>query len=96
MTSWEWSREWTKRHAPSGRELTTPHLATPNVSTLAPISNNFFAGSRLSSMAEARRITYSGIRVTLGGTLSRAVVRFHVDVNVGDPIWPEPLPRWVA
>ena len=35
--------------------------------------------------------TYSGIRVTLGGTLSRAVVRFHVDVNVGDPIWPEPL-----
>jgi predicted nucleotidyltransferase component of viral defense system len=33
---------------------------------------------------------YSGIRVTLGGTLSRAVIRFHVDVNVGDPIWPEP------
>jgi hypothetical protein len=26
--------------------------------------------------------SYSGIRVTLGGTLSRAVVRFHVDVNV--------------
>ncbi len=40
---------------------------------------------------------YSGIRVTLGGTLSRATVRLHVDVNVGDPIWPEPqqvsLPR---
>jgi hypothetical protein len=40
---------------------------------------------------------YSGIRVTLGGTLSRALVRLHVDVNVGDPIWPEPqrvsLPR---
>jgi predicted nucleotidyltransferase component of viral defense system len=34
--------------------------------------------------------SYSGIRVTLGGTLSRAVIRFHVDVNVGDPIWPEP------
>jgi len=33
---------------------------------------------------------YSGIRVTLGGTLSRAKVRIHVDVNVGDPIWPEP------
>lgn len=32
---------------------------------------------------------YSGIRVTLGGTLSRAKVRLHVDVNVGDPIWPE-------
>jgi hypothetical protein len=40
---------------------------------------------------------YSGVRVTLGGQLSRAVVRLHVDVNVGDPIWPEPqqvgLPR---
>jgi hypothetical protein len=34
--------------------------------------------------------SYSGIRVTLGGTLSRAVIRFHVDVNVGDPIWPGP------
>lgn len=33
---------------------------------------------------------YSGVRVTLSGTLSRAVVRLHVDVNVGDPIWPEP------
>ncbi len=40
---------------------------------------------------------YSGVRVTLTGTLSRASVRLHVDVNVGDPIWPEPqiitLPR---
>jgi hypothetical protein len=40
---------------------------------------------------------YSGIRVTLGGQLSRAAVHLHVDVNVGDPIWPEPrhvsLPR---
>jgi predicted nucleotidyltransferase component of viral defense system len=33
---------------------------------------------------------YSGIRVTLGGTLSRAEIRFHVDVNIGDPIWPAP------
>lgn len=40
---------------------------------------------------------YSGIRVTLDGKLSRAAIRLHVDVNVGDPIWPEPqqfaLPR---
>ncbi|MEJ0038860.1 MAG: nucleotidyl transferase AbiEii/AbiGii toxin family protein [Gammaproteobacteria bacterium] len=40
---------------------------------------------------------YSGIRVTLSGTLSRALIRLHVDVNVGDPIWPDPeqvsLPR---
>ena len=40
---------------------------------------------------------YSGVRITLGGTLSRAVIRMHVDINIGDPIWPEPqrirLPR---
>ncbi|MGH9725535.1 MAG: nucleotidyl transferase AbiEii/AbiGii toxin family protein, partial [Candidatus Acidiferrales bacterium] len=40
---------------------------------------------------------YSGVRVTLGGELSRATIRLHVDINVGDPIWPEPqqarLPR---
>lgn len=40
---------------------------------------------------------YSGVRVTLGGTLSRANVRLHIDINIGDPIWPEPqdteLPR---
>ena len=33
---------------------------------------------------------YSGVRVTLGGALSRAAIRLHVDINVGDPIWPEP------
>lgn len=40
---------------------------------------------------------YSGVRVTIGGELSRATIRLHVDINVGDPIWPEPqqvqLPR---
>jgi hypothetical protein len=33
---------------------------------------------------------YTGIRITLGGALSRAEIRLHVDVNVGDPIWPQP------
>jgi hypothetical protein len=40
---------------------------------------------------------YSGVRVSLGCTLLTARIRFHVDVNVGDPIFPEPesveLPR---
>lgn len=34
---------------------------------------------------------YSGVRITLGGTLSRAAIRLHIDINVGDPIWPEPV-----
>jgi len=33
---------------------------------------------------------YSGVRVTMDAELDRARLRFHVDVNVGDPIWPAP------
>jgi hypothetical protein len=33
---------------------------------------------------------YSGVRVSLQAALSTATMRFHIDVNVGDPIWPAP------
>lgn len=33
---------------------------------------------------------YSGVRVKLGCRLGRAVLPFHVDVNVGDPVSPGP------
>lgn len=40
---------------------------------------------------------YSGVRVTLTGQLAAAQLTFHVDINIGDPIWPPPqtmtLPR---
>jgi hypothetical protein len=40
---------------------------------------------------------YSGVRVSLTCRLVTAKISFHVDVNVGDPIWPAPeqveLPR---
>lgn len=40
---------------------------------------------------------YSGVRVNVNGSLARARFTLHVDVNVGDPIWPAPstiaLPR---
>ena len=40
---------------------------------------------------------YTGVRVSLNATLETANLPFHVDVNVGDPIFPEPaeidLPR---
>jgi hypothetical protein len=40
---------------------------------------------------------YSGVRVGMGVRLATARLVFHVDVNVGDPIWPNPrsiiLPR---
>jgi hypothetical protein len=40
---------------------------------------------------------YSGVRVGIAAQLSTARMTFHVDVNVGDPIWPAPhqisLPR---
>ncbi|MDQ1304596.1 MAG: hypothetical protein QG671_423 [Actinomycetota bacterium] len=33
---------------------------------------------------------YSGVRVSLTYGLASAVLRFHVDVSVGDPVWPPP------
>ncbi len=43
---------------------------------------------------------YGGVRVTLTGELSVAKLSLHVDVNVGDPVWPAPqqivLPRLLA
>jgi Nucleotidyl transferase AbiEii toxin, Type IV TA system len=45
-----------------------------------------------SATAEAIREEdeYPGVRVSVDALLARARPRFHVDVNVGDPIWPEP------
>ena len=40
---------------------------------------------------------YGGGRVTVHGGLSTGVIQFHVDINIGDPLWPLPghvdLPR---
>ena len=40
---------------------------------------------------------YAGVRVTATASLSTATLHFHLDINVGDPIWPGPqvvsLPR---
>ena len=33
---------------------------------------------------------YNGVRVSLEAAPSTARLRFHVDINVGDPIWPRP------
>jgi Nucleotidyl transferase AbiEii toxin, Type IV TA system len=33
---------------------------------------------------------YTGVRVSMRCRLSRAELAFHVDVNVGDPVWPPP------
>lgn len=35
---------------------------------------------------------YHGVRVTLTGHLATARLRFHVDVNLGDPVHPPPQP----
>ena len=33
---------------------------------------------------------YPGIRAKVVGSLASAAIRFHIDINTGDPIWPEP------
>lgn len=35
---------------------------------------------------------YGGIRVGLTGRLASARLSLHIDINVGDPIWPRPQP----
>ena len=43
---------------------------------------------------------YPGVRVSLGVELATARMRFHVDINFGDPIWPAPesiqIPRLLS
>lgn len=35
---------------------------------------------------------YSGVRIIFNARLSVAKLRLHVDINVGDPVWPGPRP----
>lgn len=35
---------------------------------------------------------YSGVRILMMARLARARLPFNIDVNVGDPVWPAPLP----
>jgi hypothetical protein len=35
---------------------------------------------------------YHGVRVTMTGRLSIAKLSIHIDINVGDPVWPDPGP----
>jgi hypothetical protein len=46
------------------------------------------SGAEAESMREEDQ--YAGVRVTMGCALATAWLRFHVDVNVGDPVWPVP------
>ena len=43
---------------------------------------------------------YSGVRITATAQLATARLHFHLDINIGDPIWPEPtivnVPRLLA
>lgn len=36
--------------------------------------------------------SYASARAKVSGTLSTARVKFHIDFNVGDPLWPRPEP----
>jgi hypothetical protein len=35
---------------------------------------------------------YAGVRVTMPGSLSIARIKFHIDINIGDPVSPAPEP----
>lgn len=49
-----------------------------------------FFGETATSEVIREEDEYSGVRVHVEAHLASARLPFHVDVNVGDPIWPEP------
>lgn len=51
-----------------------------------------FDTSQVSAESIRDEDEYNGVRVTLRARLATAHEVFHVDVNVGDPIWPAPQP----
>ena len=47
-------------------------------------------GKSLSAEVIRDEDEYSGVRVSAKATLNTALLSFRIDVNVGDPIYPEP------
>lgn len=50
----------------------------------------FFPGTATADVIRDEE-QYSGVRVHVDARLASAKLPFHVDVNVGDPIWPAPM-----
>jgi hypothetical protein len=50
-----------------------------------------FDTSQVSAAVIRDEDTYSGVRVAIQTRLASARLPFHIDVNVGDPIWPSPV-----
>lgn len=46
------------------------------------------AATTVESIRDGAR--YEGTRARIFGTLSTGQIRFHVDINFGDPLWPQP------
>lgn len=62
------------------------------VLTAAPSSDDGIEFVPETATAEVIREedAYSGVRAHIGAHLASARLPFHIDVNVGDPIWPSP------
>lgn len=60
------------------------------VSSLHPGKHDGLVFDRPGASAEVAREVdqYPGVRASMNVTLASARVQFHVDVNMGDPIWP--------
>lgn len=60
----------------------------------APLANDGieFDANSLTTQTIRDEDEYSGVRIGVTAHLASASIGFHVDVNVGDPIWPAPEP----
>lgn len=91
------SRRPTKDVDLSGRDLANDTTAVlelvRSVLTVAPPAKDGIEFSADTATAEVIREEddYAGVRVHVETRLASARLPFHVDVNVGDPIWPGPI-----
>ncbi len=62
------------------------------IAALTPESDDGLVFDPARATAEVIRDedVYSGVRLSLGVELATARTRFHIDISVGDPIWPAP------
>jgi predicted nucleotidyltransferase component of viral defense system len=78
-------------------ELTAIHTITNEILALAAKDGLDFDQDATTVEEIREHETYPSLRAKVVGALSTAQIRFHIDINIGDPLWPEPkeieLPR---
>lgn len=71
-------------------DLDAIRIITNEILAIASDDGIIFDESATTVESTRDREIYPRIRAKVLGKLATAKVRFHIDINVGDPVWPEP------